>query len=200
LHVSISPPPEYALLLDAIAPAQDAPSELRGWDAASWDRVVRLAEWHRLSPLLYRHLSDRRAAPAHVVDALEQRYFSNAARNLFIGAALSRVLEALAGAGVPAMPLKGAALVNAVYPDPGLRDSDRRSQRRLADAALAHRQDDAVAGPVEPIDKVGELGQREDVGSRPVPGRGGSRTGQPPQRGNPGHVTGDQVHARRAQA
>jgi len=71
--VSISPPPEYALLLDAIAPEQGPPRELYGWDDARWDRILRLAEWHRLSPLLFRHLSDRRAAPARVVDALEER-------------------------------------------------------------------------------------------------------------------------------
>jgi hypothetical protein len=120
--VSISSPPEYALLLDAITPAHDMPRHRRGWDDAGWERVLRLAAWHRLSPMLYRHLSRRPVAPARLVDALEETYFCNAARNLFIGAALRRVLEALAGAEAPAMLLKGAALLESAYPDPALRE------------------------------------------------------------------------------
>jgi hypothetical protein len=120
--VSISPPPEYALLLDAIAPDRDPPREALEWDDARWDRVLGLAAWHRLSPMLYRHLRGCRAAPSRVVDALEATYFSNAARNLFVGEALRRVLEALSAADAPAMLLKGAALVESVYSDPALRE------------------------------------------------------------------------------
>jgi hypothetical protein len=120
--VSISPSPEYALLLDAIAPGRDEPREDLHWDAAVWDRVLGLAVWHRLSPMLYRHLRGCRVAPPRVVEALEETYFSNAARNLFVGDALRRVLEALSAADAPAMLLKGAALVESVYPDPALRE------------------------------------------------------------------------------
>jgi hypothetical protein len=146
--VSISSPPEYALLLDAITPAWDTPRNRVGWDDATWDRVLRLAAWHRLSPMLYRHLSRRRVAPSRVVDALEEAYFSNAARNLFIGASLRRVLEALADAKVPAMPLKGAALFESDYPDPALREmldldilvpSERLDAANTALAAIGYR-------------------------------------------------------------
>ena len=120
--MSISPSPEYALLLAAIAPAHDARREDLHWDEARWDRVLRLAAWHRLSPMLYRHLRSRHVAPPRIVDALEETYFSNAARNLFVGEALRRVLEALSSADAPAMLLKGAALVESLYPDPALRE------------------------------------------------------------------------------
>jgi hypothetical protein len=120
--MAVSPSPEYALLLDAIAPAVPARAEYRDWDAARWDRALRAAEWHRLSPMLFRHLDARGQAPAGTLGELEQAYLANAARNLFIGESLRRALEALAAAAVPAMLLKGAVLIEAVYPDPALRE------------------------------------------------------------------------------
>jgi Uncharacterised nucleotidyltransferase len=110
-----SPSPEYAVLLDAIAPGAPARTEYRDWDTDQWDLALRAAEWHRLSPILFRHLRARGEAPAAVLSTLEQAYLSNAARNLFIGESLRRALEALAGAGVP-------ALTETVYPDPALRE------------------------------------------------------------------------------
>jgi hypothetical protein len=47
---------------------------------------------------------------------------ANAARNLYIAAALRRVLDVLQSAEVPALLLKGAALVESVYPDPAQRE------------------------------------------------------------------------------
>lgn len=120
--MSLSPPSEYALLLEAISPACEVPRARGHWDDERWDRVLALADWHRLSPLLHRHLDGGGGAPPRVVAALEERYFSNAARNLFVGASLRRVLEALAAADVPAMLLKGAALVESVYPEPAMRE------------------------------------------------------------------------------
>jgi Uncharacterised nucleotidyltransferase len=120
--VTDSPPPEYALLLDAIAPRAASRANYRDWDGAQWDLALRAAEWHRLSPILFRHLDARGRAPAATLGTLEQAYLANAARNLFIGESLRRVLEALAGAAVPAMLLKGAALIESVYPDPALRE------------------------------------------------------------------------------
>jgi hypothetical protein len=120
--VTASPSPEYALLLDAIAPGPSTRVDYRGWDAAQWDRALRAAEWHRLSPILFRHLDARGHAPAATLSALEQAYLANAARNLFVSESLRRVLEALAGAAVPAVLLKGAALIETVYPDPAVRE------------------------------------------------------------------------------
>jgi hypothetical protein len=60
--------------------------------------------------------------PPTVLDALEPAYLSNSARNLFVATELDRALQALASAGVPAMLLKGAALVETVYADSALRE------------------------------------------------------------------------------
>jgi hypothetical protein len=114
--------PEYGLLLDVITSSGAHSADLSAWDRTLWDRTLRIAEWNRLSPMLFSYLRSSAGVPAAVHDALEQAYLANAARNLFVGAAQRRVLDALAAANVPAMLLKGAALVETVYADPALRE------------------------------------------------------------------------------
>jgi hypothetical protein len=92
--------------------------------AVRWDRVVDMAQWHRLSPLLWRYLrADGQGAsvPDGVLDQLHRAAASTTARNLSLQAALGQVVAALADLGIPAMLLKGAALIETVYPDIGLR-------------------------------------------------------------------------------
>src|SRR5687767_3457728 len=110
--------PEYGVLLDALKPGEDAP---RPPDGLRWEHVLELAWWHRLGPLLYRYLGVAGPAPPDVLGRLRQVYIANASRNLYLGAALERILDALDRVGIRAMPLKGAALVDTVYPDPALR-------------------------------------------------------------------------------
>ncbi|MGA2925525.1 MAG: nucleotidyltransferase family protein [Solirubrobacteraceae bacterium] len=113
---------EYDILLDAIVPLEDARADFRQWDGERWGRTLRDADWHRLSPVLFCHLDARGGAPGAVRSALERAYLANAARSLFLAAALRRVVDALHGADVPALLLKGAALVETVYPDPAQRE------------------------------------------------------------------------------
>jgi hypothetical protein len=120
--VTVSPPPEYALLLDAIAPLGAARTNPSEWDGARWGRALQVADWHRLSPILFCHLDSDGQAPGAVLSALERAYLANAARSLFIAAALRRVVDTLDGVGVPVMLLKGAALVDTVYDDPAQRE------------------------------------------------------------------------------
>jgi hypothetical protein len=114
--------PEYALLLDAIVPLDHPRGDYRAWDSTRWGRTLRVADWHRLSPLLFCHLESDPIAPAAVHRALERAYLANAARSLFIATTLQRVVDALRAADVPAMLLKGAALVETVYADPAQRE------------------------------------------------------------------------------
>ncbi|HEX4279863.1 MAG TPA: nucleotidyltransferase family protein [Solirubrobacteraceae bacterium] len=114
--------PEYALLLDAIAPFDVARTNPRGWNSDRWGRTLRVADWHRLSPMLFCHLARGRDAPAPVRSALERAYLASSARSLFISDAQRRVVDALVAADIPALLLKGAALVETVYPDPGQRE------------------------------------------------------------------------------
>jgi hypothetical protein len=110
--------PEYGLLLDAMKPREAAPRLPGG---LRWEHVLEIAWWHRLGPLLYRHLGVDGPAPPEVLEQLRQVYVANASRNLYLGAALAQMLKAFEGAGIRAMPLKGAALIDTVYPDPALR-------------------------------------------------------------------------------
>lgn len=114
--------PEYALLLDAIAATPTVRVDPRRWGAARWERTLRAAQWHRLTPALACHCAEREGIPSDVRAALQQGYLANAARNLFVQATLRRVLGALGEAGTTVMTLKGAALVETVYADAALRE------------------------------------------------------------------------------
>src|SRR5262249_7636782 len=120
--IEIPVPSEYTVLLDAVAPARFArarPSELA---ADEWQRTLEAAAWHRVTPLLHRHLAASGGAPVEVLEATEAAYSANAARNLYIGEALRVLLEALDSGGVRVALLKGAALVDSVYSDPAIRE------------------------------------------------------------------------------
>jgi hypothetical protein len=120
-----SPPslsPDYALLLDAVVPRPGSRADIRTWDGRLWGQTLNIADWHRLSPALFCHLRSDPDAPPAVLSALERAYLANAARSLFIRAATGRVIDALAAADVPALLLKGAALIATVYADPAQRE------------------------------------------------------------------------------
>jgi hypothetical protein len=118
----LSPSSEYELLLDAIAPLGRPRTDYRAWDERRWGETLRIADWHRLSPMLCCHLGSQSGAPPAVLSALERAYLASAARAMFISVAVHRVVGALTEADVPVMLLKGAALVETVYPDPAQRE------------------------------------------------------------------------------
>jgi hypothetical protein len=133
---------EFALLVDAITPAVPPPPADDAWRRAPGDRLLRTAAWHRVVPMLHRRLLALRWAPTTVRDAIEDAYLANAARNLAVMASLRDAVDALEAAAVPVMLLKGAALLQDVYPDPAVRellDLDLLvpgDQLEVADAAL----------------------------------------------------------------
>jgi hypothetical protein len=122
---------EYELLVRAATPqghggggVAAALASGHGVRGVRWEELVALAERHRLAPLLWRHLSSSPPpadVPREVLERLESAYLASTAGNLLRRARLHEVLGALGAAGVPAMLLKGAALVETVYPEPGLR-------------------------------------------------------------------------------
>jgi hypothetical protein len=114
--------PEYALLLDVVAPIGSARTDHRSWDSGRWGRLLNIADWHRLSPALFSHLKTIDGVPAPVLSALERAYLANAARSAFIRDATGQVIVALDSADVRSLLLKGAALVETVYADPAERE------------------------------------------------------------------------------
>jgi hypothetical protein len=161
--MGLSPPPEYGLLLAAMSPTASPHVDYTEWGPARWNATLAIAEWHRLLPVLFRHVAAAGQVPAMALDALEEAYLANSARNLFIAAELDRALVALAAADVPAMLLKGAALVETVYADPALRemlDLDILVPAAAMDAAgaalgaIGYRPESAAAAGSHPRMKV----------------------------------------------
>lgn len=112
--------PEESLLVAAVGgPAAD-PAAM-----PDWHRLLELASWHRVLPLLHQHLAAVAEAggtvPAPVLEELQRLARESMARGLYLRTELGRVLAALAAEDVPVVLLKGAALVETVYPHVGLR-------------------------------------------------------------------------------
>jgi hypothetical protein len=99
-------------------PVEPRPGPLR------WERVLELAQWHRLLPLLWEHVREpdpQLRVPDEVVDVLRDSARESTARSLNLQHEMGRILALLGREGVPVMLLKGAALVETVYPHPGQR-------------------------------------------------------------------------------
>jgi hypothetical protein len=113
----------YAVLLRAIAAGVNSGSVSAGLrEAQGWHEVLRLAEWHRLGAVLYERLGGLPDTPDWVSRELEETYLRQLARSVLIRQTRDVVLNALAAAGISAMLLKGAALVEILYEDPATRD------------------------------------------------------------------------------
>jgi hypothetical protein len=87
-----------------------------------WDLLSHHAEKHGLSTLLYWHLQQN--FPLASPHKHEQRIksFHNTVRNLFLSAALLKILEALRCAGIRALAYKGPALAMLLFDDFTLRE------------------------------------------------------------------------------
>lgn len=88
-----------------------------------WPRVLQFAYAQQVLPLMYQNLT-RLGFPGvpHSVEAeLRHAFGTNALRNSLLARELARLLAVLDEAGIPAIPLKGVALAEALYGDSGLR-------------------------------------------------------------------------------
>ena len=100
---------------------EQPPAAAAGWPAAAWETFGIAAYLHGVLPLLWA-MPWRTQLPLPVQQTVESGYRANALRNERLLADLTRVLAALAAAGIPAMPLKGSLLLeDNVYGDASLR-------------------------------------------------------------------------------
>jgi len=89
-----------------------------------WDTVLRLADEHGTSALLYQSLSPLGdLVPAPVRASLRQLYERNIHKSLFLTRELIRVLDCIDALGITAIPYKGVVLSEAYYGDTALRQS-----------------------------------------------------------------------------
>ena len=111
-------------------------------NAMEWEAVLRLAQDHGTSSLLYRNLSGLNGViPSPVMASLRQRYEKNVHKSLFLARELMRILECLDGLGMEVIPYKGIVLSEAYYGDIALRqagDMDLFVRNAMWCASKAH--------------------------------------------------------------
>jgi hypothetical protein len=120
-------------------PALDGVRALVRQGEVDWDAFLRTAREEGVAPLACFPACGQGLLPAEVEDSLRMAYYHTLARNLVTFRELEAVLRCLDGVGVPAILLKGAALAEVVYGDPGLRpmcDLDLLVRRANLPAAL----------------------------------------------------------------
>jgi hypothetical protein len=91
-----------------------------------WDYLLDNALRHGMEPLLYWHLKAvapeaRQAMPTDVWREIEQSFFYNIGKNLFLTRELLEIQAALAQQGIDAVPYKGPLVAAAFYSNPALR-------------------------------------------------------------------------------
>jgi hypothetical protein len=90
--------------------------------SVAWESLLRLAEEHGMSSLLYRNLSQMPdLVPPQVLVTLRQRYESNVHKSLFLARELIRLLDCLDALGMETISYKGAVLSELYYGDLALR-------------------------------------------------------------------------------
>ena len=128
LTANIKLQPEEKLLLWCIARLSDPiGSELSPFQSPGrprWKRVVHLATWHRLLPVLY-YFTKRdpflSEVPPGLLSQLEQTSRWTIAQHLLLRADLQKILVALRRRDIPTIVLKGIPLAERLYPQPELR-------------------------------------------------------------------------------
>jgi hypothetical protein len=89
-----------------------------------WEAVLRLADRHGTSSLLYQNVSRLGdMVPSSVLASLGQRYERNVHKSLFLARELIRILDCLDAIGVEVIPYKGVVLSEVYYGDMALRQS-----------------------------------------------------------------------------
>jgi hypothetical protein len=89
-----------------------------------WDAVLRLADQHGTSSLLFLSLSRvSELVPQAALASLRQLYERNIHKSLLLTRELVRILECLDGLGVEVIPYKGVVLSEAYYGDAAMRQS-----------------------------------------------------------------------------
>ena len=89
-----------------------------------WDALLRLADQHGTSSLLYQNLVRvESAVPPAVLACLRQSHERNIHKSLFLTRELIRILDCASGLGVDVIPYKGVVLSEVYYGDMAMRQS-----------------------------------------------------------------------------
>jgi len=117
--------PEFGLLLDCCTDMADHERTQRMRKTVAggldWDRVLRLAQHHRLLPRVYEQLSRLEAVPPEFLESLRVGYQTHARQTLWLTGELIRILNDFASRGIAVLPYKGPALAEILYADVTMR-------------------------------------------------------------------------------
>ena len=113
--------PEFELLLvchreiSHLERAERAAAIVAG--GIDWDKLLRLAEHHRLVSKVYEFLSPVPVAPASFLERLGARYRANARQALWLTSELIRIVDDFQCRGIEVLPYKGPTLAQMLYAD-----------------------------------------------------------------------------------
>ncbi len=110
--------PEWSILL-ASAAVVDTHDEVfsEACRTAGWDLLLRHAEQHGLTFLLYKCLSANEATPAETRQFLAASYQQNVRKTLVLAREFFRILDALQQSNIDVLPYKGITLAETLYGD-----------------------------------------------------------------------------------
>ncbi len=107
-------------------PGESAPVRIRRLleKPVDWEMVLRLADNHGTSSLLYQNLSPLAdMVPSSTLASLRRRYEGNIYKSLFLTRELMRIVDRLDQLGIDAVPYKGVVMSEVYYGDMALRQS-----------------------------------------------------------------------------
>ena len=87
----------------------------------NWERLLKLADRHRLLPVLSAALRDRDDVPASIRSAIEARHDAHILKTLRFSAELVRISRHFADRGIETLAHKGPVLSQKLYGDPAMR-------------------------------------------------------------------------------
>jgi Uncharacterised nucleotidyltransferase len=119
--------PEWNLLLAASSPERDSDLHRVQFplqQPVDWHELLRLADHHGVTSLLYQNLAPLSdAVPPAASASLRQSYETNIRKSLFLTRELIRILDCLDGLGIEVIPYKGVVMSEVYYGDMALRQS-----------------------------------------------------------------------------
>jgi hypothetical protein len=114
--------PEYDFLCNILHKMVNGQPVSRLTEGLNWDVLLKLADYHELTPLFWRQLVlVRDKLPDGVKTELESRYYQAVYVQLIYMQEVERLIRCLADAGVQIVLLKGIRWAEEIYHEPGLR-------------------------------------------------------------------------------
>lgn len=119
--------PEIELLLccarTQLTPAQKGRIDRLVQDNLDWQYLLKTAQWHSLTPLLYWQLKAvcPKSVPPEIFSKLAADFTANLQRNFLLTAQLIKILKKFRERDIPAIPFKGAVLATTLYNNLALR-------------------------------------------------------------------------------